>query len=333
MEKYVQAAVGIVVLLIVVGGLLRIFYARTNAVQKTGYGALTMLALVSVMIPVFWIMEGGNQLGEQNKQQALAIDRGLQLYAQFCINNCYGIDKDNHVVDPKYNGYTMAELNQMSEDNLHRVISAGVYNPKAPAPANPNAVPRSDQYGGQLLSNYVDYLAALIHSADPTYAKKNGFSGEAAINGFSKLPDYLQANNPNQYKAAVSQATLGRFGAPVDMTAQKKVTINIADQAPGQACNSSCYDPINVQVKVGTVITWVNKSMVGHTVTAIVGTDTATHKAAPEIFDSGIANLIPTGKNFTYTVTDAAYNFNPDHTVIYYCAVHPDMVAKLIIVK
>ena len=42
MEKYVQAAVGIVVLLIVVGGLLRIFYARTNAVQKTGYGARTM---------------------------------------------------------------------------------------------------------------------------------------------------------------------------------------------------------------------------------------------------------------------------------------------------
>lgn len=333
MVNYVQAAVGIVVLLVVVGGLLGIFYSRTNAVQKTGYGALTMLALVSAMIPVFWIMEGGNQLSEQNTQQAVAIERGMELYGQFCVTDCYGIDKDNHVVDPKYNGYTMAELNQLSEDNLRRIISAGDYNPKAPQPSNPNLVPRSDQYGGQLISNYIDYLMALIHSTEPKYAKNNGFTGDAAVNGFTKLPDYLQANYPNQYKAAVSLVTLGRFGAPVDMTAHKTVTINIVDQAAGQSCNPSCFDPINIQVKVGTVITWDNKSNVGHTVTAIEGSDTATHKAAPEMFDSGSANLIATGKTFTYTVTAAAYNFNPDHSIIYYCAIHPDMVAKITVVQ
>ena len=53
----VQAAIGIVVALITVGALLYVFYSRTNAVQKTGYGALIMLAVVSLMIPVFWITE------------------------------------------------------------------------------------------------------------------------------------------------------------------------------------------------------------------------------------------------------------------------------------
>jgi len=333
MVNYVQAAVGIVVLLIVVGSLLRVFYSRTNAVQKTGYGALTMLALVSAMIPVFWIIESGNQLSEQHKQQAVAVHRGMELYATYCTYNCYGIDKDNHVIDTKYNGYPIAELNQLNNDNLRKIVSAGVYNPHAPAPANLNAIPRSDRYGGQLLSNYVDYLMAFIHSADPAYAKKNGYTGEAAINGFEKLPEYLQANNPTQYKAAVSLATLGQFGAPMDMTAQKAVTINIVDQVAGRSCGTGCYDPINVQVKVGTVITWVNKSKMGHTVTAIVGSDTATHKAAPEIFDSGMAKLLQPGQSFSYTVTAAAYNFNADHSVIYYCIVHPDMVAKLTIVQ
>ncbi len=46
----VQAVIGIVVLLIAVGGLLYLFYARTNAVQKTGYGALIMLLIVALII-------------------------------------------------------------------------------------------------------------------------------------------------------------------------------------------------------------------------------------------------------------------------------------------
>jgi len=37
MGNLVQVALGIVVLLLAVGGLLYMFYARTNAVEKTGY--------------------------------------------------------------------------------------------------------------------------------------------------------------------------------------------------------------------------------------------------------------------------------------------------------
>jgi plastocyanin len=88
-----------------------------------------------------------------------------------------------------------------------------------------------------------------------------------------------------------------------------------------------------VKVKVGTKITWVNKSPDGHTVSAIVGTDTAAHKVAPQIFDSGLNKLIQSNASYSYTVTAAAYNFNADHTVIYYCQVHPMMLAELTIVQ
>ena len=52
-----------------------------------------------------------------------------------------------------------------------------------------------------------------------------------------------------------------------------------------------------------------------------------------QIFDSGIQNLLASGKTFTWTVTQAAYNFNPDHTLFYYCQIHPTMVAELTIVQ
>ena len=56
-----QVVVGVILLLIAVGGLLYIFYSRTTGVEKTGYGALIMLAVVSLMIPVFWMMQNGQQ--------------------------------------------------------------------------------------------------------------------------------------------------------------------------------------------------------------------------------------------------------------------------------
>lgn len=329
MVNFGQAAVGIILLLVVVGGLLYLFYSRTNAVEKAGYGSLIMLSLVSLMIPIFWIMEGGNEATVQVQQHDLAVQRGMMLYAQYCTDKCYAI-KDGKIVDPKYNGYSIADLNTMNDDNARRVISAGIYNPAVPPPANLNAIPRSDQYGGALQSNDVDYLFQFIRSADPNYLAKNGF--DRTGNGFTKLPDYLQTNSPALYQAAVSLGSAGQFGNAVDMTQSKAITINIVQPPPGALCSPSCFEVLNAKVKVGTVITWVNKSDIPHTVTAIVGQNTAAPKAAPQIFDSGIATLIPSGGKFTYTVTEAAYNFNTDHTLIYYCQIHPTMLAELTIV-
>lgn len=332
MVNFGQAAVGIILLLIVVGGLLYLFYSRTNAVEKTGYASLTMLALVSLLIPVFWITEAGNQAAAQGQQETTAIKRGMMLYAQICTDKCYAI-KDGKVSNAKYNGYSIDELNTLGDDELRRVISAGVYNPAVAPPTNSNAIARSDQYGGQLQANDVDYLFAFLRSADPGYLRKQGFSGAATQNGFKDLPSYLQSNSPALYDAAVSLGNAGQFGQPVDMTNQKAVTISMVQPPAGASCMPSCYDPLHAKVKVGTVITWVNKTNVGHTVSAIVGQNTAKPQVAPQIFDSGLDKLIPPNGTFKYTITDAAYTFNPDHTVIYYCQVHPMMLAELTIVK
>jgi plastocyanin len=331
-----QVAVGIIVLLVVVGGLLFIFYSRTNAVEKTGYGSLIMLALVSLMIPVFWIMESGSQAAAQNQQQATAIEQGMQLYAQNCPDRCYGIDSKNNVVNPSYLGYTFAQLNSMNDDQLKSVITGGFYNPTpspgVPAkPANANAIPRSDQFGGQLEAIYIDYLFAFFRSTDAQYVKQQGYTGPAAQNGLKLLPDYLQANLPAQYKAATTFAQTGQFGAAVDMTKQSAITIDIVQNPPtGATCTPNCFQYLNLKVKVGTVITWVNKTDQPHTVTA---KDQSGNDAA-QIFDSGVKTPIQTNGTFKYTVTDAAYNLNPDtHTVLYYCIIHPQMVAQLTIVK
>src|SRR6266498_2129070 len=117
MVNFGQGAIGIVVLLAVAGGLLYLFYSRTNAVEKTGYGALAMLSIVSIMIPVFWIRETGFEADQLNTQEVTAITNGVQLYAQYCVVNCYAII-NNKLTNVKYDGYTIDALNQLSDFQL-----------------------------------------------------------------------------------------------------------------------------------------------------------------------------------------------------------------------
>src|SRR5947209_6725793 len=220
-----QVAVGIILLVVVVGGLLFIFYSRTNAVERTGYGSLIMLALVSLMIPVFWISEGNNQAVANVQQFNTAVQQGMQIYAQYCTDQCYAI-KNSKIANPSYNGYTVDEMNAMSDNDLTRMISAGVYNPKAAhQPVSANSVQTSYQYGGALDSNQIQYLFSFLRSEDPTYLKKNSYPN---VNGYNQLPEYLQNNATTQYQAAVD---LGKqnvtFGALVDLTNQKTVSIDI----------------------------------------------------------------------------------------------------------
>lgn len=331
MVGFGQAAVGIVLLLIVVGGLLYMFYSRSNAIEKTGYGALTMLALVSLMIPVFWILENGSQTEASSQQFATAVERGMELYAQYCVDNCFGI-KDGKVVNPKYNGYTMDQINQLKDEEITRIIDSGQYAPGAPMPSNQNLIIRNQRYNGPLTDIDTQYLLDFIRSTDPQYLAKNGLTGTP--NGFTKLPAYLQTNSPTAYSTAIALGSAGQFGSPADMTKSKNVTINIVQTSSTQPCDSGCYEFPNVKVKVGTTITWVNKSKVGHTVTATSGESTASPKIAKQLFDSGIGNLLQPGQKFTYTVTQAAYTLHPDHEVVYYCQVHPNyMFAELTIVQ
>ena len=345
MINFGYVALGIIAALVATGGLLYMFYARSNAVQKAGSGALIMLAIVSVMIPIFWIVEGNNQASAKIEQHTLAVQRGMGLYAQYCINNCYTI-VNSKVVNPKYNGYTLAELNAMTDDDLHRIIDGGVYNPAVPQPTNKNDVVFGQDFNGPLAANDVEYLFQFLRSADPEYLKKNGFASDASANAFNKLPDFLQnggtdqagqplTGNPAAYATAVAVGKVGQFGTPKDMTAMNAITINITNTAANQVCNPSCYDPINIKVKVGTKITWVNKSSVGHTITALYGDGSSTSKIATQLFDSskGGSSLVGTNESYTYTVTTADFTFNTNHTVVYFCKVHPAMLAEITVAQ
>ncbi len=330
MTDPVQAAIGIVVALIVVGALLYIFYSRTNAVQKTGFGALIMLAVVSLLIPVFWITESNAQEMSKLRQHTTDVSRGAALFAQYC-QSCHGINGQG-LIGPKLNGNPA--VNKLTDADILRIVSGGIANTADPSQLLMPAW--LEDFGGPLTQIDIQYLFALIRSADPDYLAKNGYPTGPASNGFNQVPGLLQVSNPTAYQTAVAQATaaagVGQFGAPVDATKSNAVTINIVLPPTGATCNPACYSPTNVKVKVGTTITWVNKSTTPHTVTAMVGEMPSSETPAPQIFDSGISKLLMPGQHFTYTVTLAAYNFNKNHVVLYYCQIHPSMVAELTIV-
>jgi mono/diheme cytochrome c family protein/plastocyanin len=325
----VQAAVGIVVLLVTVGGLLYIFYSRTNAVEKTGYGALIMLSIVSLMIPVFWIMETDGQLQATIQQNNVAVSQGAALYALYCVQ-CHGVNGQG-AAGPRLNGNSA--VNSLSDTDLMRIIEAGI--PNANNPSQLLMPAWSDQYGGPLSNPQVQYLFALIRSADPAYLSANHLP--SGPSGFDQVPAALQLQNPTGYQTAVAQATsgagTGQFGPATDETTSKAVTINIVNTLTGFDCQPSCYALPNIKVKVGTTITWVNQSSAPHTVTATRGTNPGSEVADPTVFDSTLARPITAnGGTFSWTVTMAAYNANPNHVVIYYCGFHPAMLAMMTIV-
>jgi plastocyanin/mono/diheme cytochrome c family protein len=326
----VQAIVGIVVLLIVVGALLYVFYSRTNAVEKTGYGALIMLTVVALMIPVFWIMETNNQAQANIAQFQSGVAQGAALYAQFCYQ-CHGIAGQG-ASGPKLNGSTAVD--NLSDTDLLRIINAGI--PDANNPANLQMPAWSDQFGGSLSQPQIQYLFDLVRSADTNYLKQNGYPSGKDSNGFSQVATNLQQTNPTAYGTAVAQATAGagtgQFGAAVDDTSKTSVTINIVTPPAGATCSPACFGTENIKVKVGTKITWVNQSTSPHTVTAIKGTNVSSPVPDPQVFDSGVSNLIQPNGTYSYTVTQAAYTANPNHTVIYYCQIHPGMLAMLTVV-
>jgi plastocyanin len=315
---------GVIIVLIVVGGLLYIFYSRSNAVEKNGYGALIMLALVSLMIPVFWIMEAGNETSAQADQQTIAVQRGLALYAQYCVSDCYKI-QSGKVVDATYNGYPMATLAAMKVTDITRIVYGGIYNPSATPPTNTSLIPKSQDYAGPLDSNDVGYLVAFIQSS----------TASGSANGLNQLVSYLQTNSPSAYATAAAPPppAANLFGNPVDMTSKSAITLDIINSPSGAKCLPACFSPVNVKVKVGTVITWVNQSSVAHTVTAITGTNVSSPSPNAQFFDSGLTPGIKTGQTFKWTVTMAAYNYLSTHFLYYYCQYHPTMVAQLTIVK
>ncbi len=149
----VQAAVGIVVALVAVGALLYVFYSRTNAVEKTGYGALIMLSIISLMIPVFWIMESNGEAISKTQLHDTNVQRGAALFAQYCFQ-CHGINGQGGT-GPKLNGNPA--VNALTDADILRIINAGIYDPASPG-GTPLMPAWSDQYGGPLTQDQIQYL-------------------------------------------------------------------------------------------------------------------------------------------------------------------------------
>ena len=115
----IQVAIGFLVVVIAVGALLFVFYSRTNAVEKTGYGALIMLAIVSLMIPIFWIVESNNEAMAKAEQHATSVKRGVVLYSTYCYQ-CHGTKGQGHI-GPKLNNSSI--VSNFTDADLLRIIN------------------------------------------------------------------------------------------------------------------------------------------------------------------------------------------------------------------
>src|SRR5436305_6727148 len=164
----VQTVINLLVLVAAVGALLFVFYSRTNAVEKTGYGALIMLTVVSLLIPIFWIVENNNEAVATAQQHTTSVKRGVALYAQYCYQ-CHGT-KGQGRSGPKLNGNPA--VNSLTDNDLLRIIEGGIYDTGDPSKALMPAW--SERYGGPLTDDDIQYLFDLVRSADPAYAAKNG---------------------------------------------------------------------------------------------------------------------------------------------------------------
>ena len=131
---------------------------------------------------------------------------------------------------------------------------------------------------------------------------QSGFIGNGYTNGMmGGQQGYQGMMGGQQYHGNMMggyQQSPGQQGTPVtgvtDLTIQ-----NLA------------YRPANIQVRVGTTVTWTNQDNVPHSVTFKNG-----------MKDSG---LLSQGQSFSYT-------FNTPGTYQYYCTVHPYMVATVTVI-
>src|SRR6266566_7819362 len=158
----IQIAIGFLVLVVAVGALLFVFYSRTNAVEKTGYETLVMLAIVSLVIPILWIVDSNNQAAAKAEQHITSVQRGVVLYSTYCYQ-CHGTKGQGHI-GPKLNDSTA--VNGLSDFDLTRIISAGIYD--TADPTKPLMPAWSQDFGGPLDNYDIQYLFDLIRSSDPT---------------------------------------------------------------------------------------------------------------------------------------------------------------------
>lgn len=98
--------------------------------------------------------------------------------------------------------------------------------------------------------------------------------------------------------------------APASSTQASVTGSENSAAAPDVTIKGFAYNPATLTVKVGTTVKWTNNDSVAHTVTSDTG-----------LFDSG---ELASGDTYSFTFTQAG-------TFVYHCAMHPSMVALIIV--
>jgi plastocyanin/cytochrome c553 len=284
---------GLAAVCLVSAVLVYIVYSRGDAISRTGFGALIFILAIGLIMPVLFI----------NQQQSQAGQRGAAIYGQYC-SSCHGFQGQG-INGPKLNNNPA--VNALTDDDLTRIIDGGIAgDPTNPSPTGLIMPAWLDTYGGSLTSIDISYLVSFIRSSDPAYVAKNNLP---SVNGFSYVLGTLTSST--QIAMYHQQQQTGSKPTDfVDMTGKKQVAVQIVNNPSGVPSNWG-FSPPDIQVSVGTTVTWTNISNQIHTVVTRPGT------TPPQSFAS---SLLATGTGtYSFTFTQAG-----DYP--YECGIHPAML-------
>lgn len=293
---------GLTAVCLATAALIYVFYARTSAVARAGYGALLFLIAVAFIIPFLLVNQQQAQATNTNSTYDQTLQRGAALFGQYCAS-CHGYQGQG-LKGPKLNNdSTVAKF---SDDDIRRIISGGIPGD----PANPTKLSMPawlDQYGGPLTEEDIGYLVTLIRSSEPAYRATQGLEN---VNGF----DYVLASLTNP--TAIAEYHIEQKGGNkppstsfTDMSKQKTVALKIDNDTAGGT--PGIFTPQNIVISVGTTVTWTNLSSLPHTVVTRPGF------TVPQSFASSV--LAASSGTFTFTFTKPG-------EYPYYCSIHPVMV-------
>jgi plastocyanin/mono/diheme cytochrome c family protein len=308
---------GLMAICLVASALIYLFYSRGSTIEKTGYGALVFIVAIAFILPFLTITQQQDQAGATRTVYNTNLQRGAALFGQYCAS-CHGF-LGQGINGPQLNNNPA--VNTLTTEDLTGIISGGVRNTSDPSkflmPAWLNT------YGGSLTEEDISYLVALIQSSNPQYRATNNLPN---VNGFTYILGTL--TNPTQVAEYNIEKKGGTKPPPTtftDLTGQATVTIQGQDNGSNSsgfgwfavganAANNTSADNANIIIKVGTTVTWMNKSTAPHTV--VSGTP-----AAPTTAFGSLTKIIsPNSPDFySFTFTKAGeYPF--------FCSIHPAML-------
>ena len=124
----------------------------------------------------------------------------------------------------------------------------------------------------------------------------------------------LMGNSAHQRMMGTQQGYPGMMGGSQQTPAQQGTPVTHGTQVTMQ---DSAYQPANMQVRVGTTVTWTNQDTVPHTVTF-----------RNTMMGSGLmgSSMMTPGQSFSYM-------FRMPGIYQYSCTVHPSMVATVTVVS